>query len=100
MATKRWQKPSPRQLDVLKYVTEQMEGPRPLCPTRQEIATRFGWSSIRSVVDHLRALERKGFIELPPGTQRAIYITEAGKAAIASGDVSISAHPLVRGHVR
>ncbi|RJR31979.1 MAG: transcriptional repressor LexA [Candidatus Latescibacterota bacterium] len=44
-------------------------------PTIREIRTAFGLRSNRGVVDHLRALERKGSIRRLPGSSRAIAIS-------------------------
>lgn len=43
-------------------------------PTRAEIAHRFGFKSINAAEDHLKALARKGAIELIPGTSRGIRL--------------------------
>ena len=43
-------------------------------PTRIEISDRFGYASPNSAEEHLRALERKGAIELVPGISRGIRI--------------------------
>ncbi len=44
-------------------------------PTRAEIATHFGFRSPNAAEDHLRALSRKGLIELIGGTSRGIRLT-------------------------
>ncbi len=43
-------------------------------PTRAEIAAEFGFSSANSAEEHLRALARKGVIELTPGASRGIRL--------------------------
>ncbi|MCT9118432.1 transcriptional repressor LexA [Cupriavidus gilardii] len=43
-------------------------------PTRAEIAAEFGFSSPNSAEEHLRALARKGVIELTPGASRGIRL--------------------------
>lgn len=45
-------------------------------PTRAEIATRLGFRSANAAEDHLKALAKKGFIEILPGTSRGIRLTE------------------------
>lgn len=59
-------------LDLIRsYVAE--EG----CPpTRAEIATTLGFRSPNAAEDHLRALERKGAIELVPGASRGIRLID------------------------
>ncbi len=46
-------------------------------PTRAEIATTFGFRSANAAEDHLKALARKGVIELLPGSSRGIRLLEA-----------------------
>ena len=43
-------------------------------PTRAEIAAEFGFKSANAAEDHLRALARKGVIELIGGTSRGIRL--------------------------
>lgn len=43
-------------------------------PTRQEIATHFGYKSPNAAEEHLKALERKKVIILVKGTSRGIRI--------------------------
>lgn len=44
-------------------------------PTRAEIAKKMGFKSPNAAEDHLRALAKKGVIELIPGTSRGIRLT-------------------------
>ena len=46
-------------------------------PTRAEIARRLGFRSANAAEDHLRALVRKGMIELVPGSSRGIRLLDA-----------------------
>ncbi|MBL0711993.1 MAG: repressor LexA [Colwellia sp.] len=45
-------------------------------PTRAEIATFFGFKSANSAEEHLKALAKKGYIEILPGTSRGIRLAE------------------------
>ena len=65
-----------RQRSVFEYVCAFMRE-RGYPPTIREIRDAFHLKSNRGVVDHLRALERKGYIRRVPGISRAIEI-EAG----------------------
>jgi repressor LexA len=47
-------------------------------PTRAEIAAAFGFRSANAAEDHLRALARRGAIELQPGSSRGIRLVEGG----------------------
>jgi len=46
-------------------------------PTRAELAQTLGFKSANAAEDHLRALEKKGFITLTPGASRGIRLTQA-----------------------
>lgn len=46
-------------------------------PTRAEIAEALGFRSTNASEDHLRALARKGVIELVPGASRGIRLKDA-----------------------
>ncbi len=46
-------------------------------PTRAEIAEQLGFRSANAAEEHLRALERKGMIELLPGTSRGIRLKDS-----------------------
>lgn len=48
-------------------------------PTRAEIARAFGFRSPNAAEEHLRALERKGVIELLQGSSRGIRLLESGE---------------------
>ncbi|MEI6894012.1 MAG: transcriptional repressor LexA [Colwellia sp.] len=45
-------------------------------PTRAEIATFFGFKSANSAEEHLKALAKKGYIEMLAGTSRGIRVIE------------------------
>jgi len=51
-------------------------------PTRSEIAGHMGFRSVNSAEEHLRALERKGAIEMAPGASRGIRIPEQTSAGL------------------
>jgi len=44
-------------------------------PTHREICADLGLSSVSSVAQQLRALERKGYLEMGNGKARAIVLT-------------------------
>ena len=65
-----------RQQEVLDFIaTTVREAGLP--PTRVEIARHFGFQSINAAEQHLRALARKGAVELKPGTSRGIRLKQA-----------------------
>ena len=64
-----------RQREILALIHDhQMKSGMP--PTRAEIAAHFGFRSTYAVEKHLKALERKGVIELLSGTSRGIRLLE------------------------
>jgi repressor LexA len=46
-------------------------------PTRAEIARELGFKSANAAEDHLRALQRKGVLDLIPGTSRGIQLKDS-----------------------
>lgn len=65
-----------RQQEIFDFIIECMnENGAP--PTRVEIAKHFGFRSANAAEDHLKALDKKGHIELRSGTSRGIFITES-----------------------
>ncbi|MBK1872120.1 MULTISPECIES: transcriptional repressor LexA [Marinobacter] len=48
-------------------------------PTRAEIATEMGFRSANAAEEHLRALARKGAIEMVPGASRGIRLPEVAE---------------------
>ena len=62
-----------RQTEILEFIRGAIEETgRP--PTRAEIARQLGFRSANAAEEHLRALQRKGAIELLPGTSRGIQL--------------------------
>ena len=62
-----------RQEEILAYVKEYMQETG-YPPTRSEIASKMGSKSPNAAEEHLRALARKGAIEVLPGTSRGIKL--------------------------
>lgn len=60
-------------------------------PTRAEIAHRLGFRSANAAEDHLRALARKGVIELAPGSSRGIRLVDAVNGLPVVGRVAAGA---------
>lgn len=71
---------TPRQMEILALIRDALEETG-MPPTRAEIADAFGFSSPNAAEQHLRALARKGAIEMIPGASRGIRLT----AAVAAG---------------
>ncbi|WP_018935621.1 transcriptional repressor LexA [Thioalkalivibrio sp. ALJ24] len=64
---------TPRQQAILDYITEVVTT-QGTAPTRSEIATAFGFRSPHAAECHLKALARKGAIELVGGAARGIRL--------------------------
>ena len=67
---------TPRQQQILSLIQKVIRETH-LPPTRAEIAKALGFRSANAAEEHLRALERKGVIELLPGTSRGIRLKDA-----------------------
>ncbi len=64
---------TPRQNEILTLIKDHIEETG-FPPTRAEIAQRLGFRSANAAEDHLKALARKGAIEITPGASRGIRI--------------------------
>jgi len=62
-----------RQEEILDYIKEYLQQTG-FPPTRSDIAQEMGFKSPNAAEDHLRALARKGAIEMIPGTSRGIRL--------------------------
>jgi repressor LexA len=86
-----------RQAEILEVIRRHIaENHRP--PSRPELAKSLGVASTNGVFKHLVALERKGAIELAPGSARGIRLKEAqglpliGQVAAGSPMLAIENH--------
>ena len=88
---------TPRQAEILKLIeryTEKSGFP----PTRSEICQAMGFKSPNAAEEHLKALARKGVIEMTPGASRGIrLVQEPGVPVI--GRVAAGAPILAAEHV-
>jgi len=64
-----------RQGEILKLIRELVEVDG-YPPTRAEIAQRMGFKSVNAAEQHLRALEKKGKIEISEGASRGIRVLD------------------------
>jgi repressor LexA len=88
-----------RQSEVLQLIQDQMtETGSP--PTRAEIATRMGFKSPNAAEDHLRALARKGIIELIAGTSRGIRLLVDNSGLPIIGSVAAGQPILAQEHIQ
>ena len=66
-----------RQREIYDYLAEFIDG-NGYAPSLEEIAARFGLSSVATVHEHLENLEEKGAVRRDPHRSRAIELTDGG----------------------
>ena len=66
---------TPRQQQIFDLIRENISATG-MPPTRAEIAEFFGFKSANAAEEHLKALAKKGYIEMLPGTSRGIRLAE------------------------
>ena len=67
---------TPRQKEILEMIQEFISETG-MPPTRAEIARQLGFKSANAAEEHLRALQRKGVLELVPGASRGIQLKDS-----------------------
>lgn len=72
---------TPRQQEILDLIRDRIET-RGAPPTRAEIARELGFRSANAAESHLRALARKGVIELTRGASRGIRLAEGAEGGL------------------
>lgn len=75
---------TPRQAQILALIKNNiMDTGMP--PTRAEIANLLGFKSANAAEEHLKALAKKGYIEMLPGTSRGIRLAQEEELEGESG---------------
>ncbi len=67
---------TPRQKQILELIQDFIHETG-MPPTRAEIAAEFGFKSPNAAEEHLRALQRKGVLDLVPGASRGIQLKDS-----------------------
>jgi repressor LexA len=67
---------TPRQKEILEMIQDFI-AETGMPPTRAEIARQLGFKSANAAEEHLRALQRKGALELLPGASRGIQLKDS-----------------------
>ena len=88
-----------RQLEVLRFIARQIED-LGYPPTIREIGEGLDIRSTNGVNDHLKALERKGFLTRDPVKSRALIPTSRAREALGSGGRDSNVVPIHRGAAR
>jgi repressor LexA len=87
-----------RQTEVLDLIRRQL-AEAGLPPTRAEIARTLGFRSPNAAEDHLRALARKGYLELVPGASRGIRLRDEVSGLPVVGHVAAGEPVLAQQHI-
>ncbi|MFT5757759.1 MAG: repressor LexA [Alteromonadaceae bacterium] len=66
---------TPRQQQIFDLIKDKISETG-MPPTRAEIANFFGFKSANAAEEHLKALAKKGYINMLPGTSRGIQLAE------------------------
>lgn len=88
---------TPRQTEVLDFIRSHIDDTG-YPPTRADIAQKLGFKSANASEEHLKALARKGAIEIIPGTSRGIKLPENGGLPIV-GRVAAGSPILAQEHI-
>jgi len=90
---------TPRQAEILELIRDFL-GSTGFPPTRAEIARQMGFSSANAAEEHLRALERKGYIEMSPGSSRGIRLLDEAGGLPLIGRVAAGSPILAEEHIQ
>lgn len=74
-----------RQREILIYISEHIDN-NGFPPTRAELCTHFGFSSPNAAESHLRALAKKGVIQLERRRSRGITLTSLSRATLPAAE--------------
>jgi repressor LexA len=77
-----------RQRAIYEFILRQLQA-QGMPPTLMEIASAFDLSSAAGVADHLKAIERKGYIRRRPGVSRGIEVRRRGDALPAANVIPL-----------
>ena len=91
---------TPRQSEVLQLIVDFLQATG-FPPTRAEIARQLGFRSANAAEEHLRALERKGYLDMLPGASRGIRLRNAFNVGLpVVGRVAAGSPILAEQHVQ
>src|SRR5690606_26609510 len=82
-------------LQLIKSYAEETGYP----PTRAEIAQMLGYKSANAAEEHIKALARKGAIEIIPGASRGIRLPESRDGIPIVGRVAAGSPILAQEHI-
>ena len=79
---------TPRQAEIYQLIRDTIEDTG-MPPTRAEIAQQLGFKSANAAEEHLKALARKGMIEILPGTSRGLRVLQDISQEASNDDLSL-----------
>ncbi len=85
---------TPRQAEVLDLIKRYINDTG-YPPTRADIAQELGFRSPNAAEEHLKALSRKGVIEIIPGTSRGIRLPEMAESGLPLVGRVAAGHPIL-----
>ncbi len=88
---------TPRQAQILRLIREHLSS-RGFPPTRAEICRIMGFRSPNAAEEHLKALARKGAIEMSPGASRGLRLKEPQGIPVV-GRVAAGSPILAESHI-
>jgi len=86
MSEKKLAKLTDRQAEVLQFIKQEVKG-KGMAPTRADIAEHFGFKSKNAATDHIKALQRKGYIKVYNDMSRGIQVTKGRKKSEQEEDL-------------
>jgi len=92
---------TPRQTQILEMIQDFI-AETGMPPTRAEIARELGFKSANAAEEHLRALQKKGVLELVPGASRGIQLKDSLREQIGLpliGQVAAGSPILAEEHI-
>ena len=92
---------TPRQTQILEVIQDFI-AETGMPPTRAEIARELGFKSANAAEEHLRALQKKGVLELVPGASRGIQLKDSLREQIGLplvGQVAAGSPILAEEHI-
>jgi len=78
MTQKKLAKLTDRQSEILQFIKQEVKA-KGIAPTRADIAEHFGFKSKNAATDHIKALQRKGYIKVYNDMSRGIQVTKSRK---------------------
>ena len=76
-------KPTQRQWEIFNFLRK-IQNRQGVAPTYREIADHFGFKSPKAAMDHVRALEKKGYLRCHGGRSRGIELTSSERKSFAN----------------